>query len=448
MDQAPCNTLLDHVVCPFDMLTDDALIIIFSFLTLYERLMVMRVNKRCNRILSNPQAWAHIDFWQEQKTQKSWGPGRCNITRRLDDKSWVFPATEKAVHDFLKKYTSGSLKSIYLHITSKKILAHLQQTYGNLETISFLSADDPPEAARALADITVSYIPLPHLYDNLPVAKSIKVCEIPLYIVGFDGRGSHHKLVIRLGKYKNLRRLTITGMNPRYLKPEGWDALSHDITELNFLSTAIPRREYTSDFSSQLCTMLVALLKLTKVRCFRLSIDNPDNVIHYFKIDEFLCGIADKWQDLRRLTLVGIRPPSGEIFAVMISALTQLQVLELYGQMITDENIAHIAKHLKKLTSLKLADGPYTPPGFKGLRGHPSIERLYLLQENQHQTAPEWFSAVYDVIHSLPNIIYAELKGYNVVALQKMMPMVSPDVQIKVEENEYSNSWSMPTGGY
>ncbi|XP_072015569.1 uncharacterized protein [Amphiura filiformis] len=440
MDTAACSTSAE---CSFDILTDDVLIIIFSFLTLYERLMVMRVNKRCKRIFSSSHAWTYIDFWEEQKTNKNWAVDGFNRTRMfwLDDKSWMFPVDEKAVLDFLKRYTSGALKSIYLHTASTNILAYLQQTYGNLETISFISANDPPREARAL-DMKHSYKPLPHDHDdNLPVAKSVRVCEIPMYTVGCNGCGEmHDKLVIRLGKCKNLRRLTITGMNPRFLKPDGWDALSQDITELNFLSTAIPRRGCRGqssglDFSSQLCTMLAALLKLTKVRCFRLSIDNPDNADRYFKIDEFLCGIADKWQDLRRLTLIGIRPPSGEIFPMMIAALTQLQVLELYGQMITDENIAHIAKHLKKLTSLKLADGPYTSTGIKGLCGHPSIERLYLLQGKQYQPVPEWVSAVYNVILSLPKIVYVKLLGYRIIALhaREEMPTISPTVQIDVE---------------
>ncbi|XP_072015568.1 uncharacterized protein [Amphiura filiformis] len=381
------------------------------------------VNKRCKRIFSSPHAWTYIDFWQEQKTNKKWRMfGR-------NDKNWMFPADEKAVLHFLKRYTSGSLKSIYLHITSEKILAHLQQTYGNLETISFLSADDPPREARAL-DMKHSYKPLPHDHDdNLPVDKSIKVCEIPLCSVGCSRCGDvGDKLLIRLGKCKNLRRLTITGINSWDLKPEGWDALPQDITELNFLGVL--------GHSSQLCIPFVALLKLTKVSSFRLSIADP--TYSNIDIDEFLCGIADKWQDLRRLTLVGIRPPSGEIFAVMISALSQLQILELYGEMITDENIALIATHLKKLTSLTFTDGNYTPSGIRGLCGHPSIERLYLEEKNQHGQTLEWLLAVYEVILSLPQIAYVKIIGYRVIVLhaQHEIPTLPNNIQIEVE-----NAW-------
>ncbi|XP_072015565.1 uncharacterized protein [Amphiura filiformis] len=463
MDQATCSTSSG---CPFDIITDDVLILIFSFLTLYERLMVMRVNKRCNRILSNPQTWTHIDFWQEQKTEKSWGvavPG--DSLKRMfcaDDKSWMFPVEEKSVLDFLKRYTSVSLKSIYLHIASKTILEYLQQTYSNLKTISLLSANDPPkEAFDDLNAHDVFDLSRTRLRDHddifsAALTQSIRVCEIPFYVVDCNtilcSGETLEKFVIRLGKCKDLRRLTVTGMNAQYLRPEGWDALSQEITDLNFLSIMVARRRrrpQTDLFSSQLCAMLVSLLKLTKVSSFRLSVDNPHSASTFFNIDEFLQGIADKWQDLRRLTLVGIRPPSGDIFPLMISALTQLQILELYGEMITDENIEHIAIHLKKLTSLTLTDGHYTPSGIRVLRWHPSIERLYLAQKSQNHQIPGWLLAVYDVILSLPQIAYVKIIGYRVIALhaQHEIPTLANNVQIEVENaREYRVSPTMRKG--
>ncbi|XP_072028004.1 F-box/LRR-repeat protein 12-like [Amphiura filiformis] len=410
--------------CPVDIITNDALIIIFSFLTLYERLMVMRVNKRFHRILSNPQAWTHIDFWQEQEMRYC---------------TWMFPKKEKAVLDFLKRYTSGSLKSIYLHVTSEKIRSHLQQTCGNLETISFLSANGKE---HAVFDSEYTDSRLPHYHDCiiLPVADSVRVYEIPLE--GFDCYKCSHiqpaiqkSLMLRLGKCKNLRRLTITGIKAFFVTPEGWDALSQEITELNFLIKHI--RSNTN--SREICRALVALLKLTKVSSFRLNIETRGDG---FNIDEFLCGIAEKWQDLTRLTLTGIHQPSSEISALVISALTQLQELELSGKMITDENMALIATHLKKLTSLKLTDGYYTASGIRDLYGHPSIERLYLVQEKDYSTNDEYVSAVYDVILSLPKIVYVQFTGYDVAERRnwKHIEEISPNVRIEVSQNR--NYWS------
>ncbi|XP_072015255.1 uncharacterized protein [Amphiura filiformis] len=140
--------------CHIDILTDDALIIIFSFLTLYERLMVMRVSKRCHRILSNPQVWTHVDFWQQQQLTRM---TRKRLKSSQYIKPWMFPADKESVLDFLKKYTSGSLKSIYLKVVSNDILTHLKKNCSNLEIISFLSANDPVYTAGDTADISDIY---------------------------------------------------------------------------------------------------------------------------------------------------------------------------------------------------------------------------------------------------------------------------------------------------
>ncbi len=175
---------------------------------------------------------------------------------------------------------------------------------------------------------------------------------------------------------------------------------------------------------------------------FRISIEDPSSARYYMNIDEFLSAIADKWHDLRILVLIGIRPHSDGILRSIMTSLTQLRELELYGRMVTDETIALIAEYLKILTSLKLSNGRYTPSGIKALCGHPSIERVYLMQENQRQLAPDWVLAVYDVILSLPNITYVKLTGYRVIAIHAKIeiPMVPSTVHVEVQ-----NSYIRPT---
>ncbi|XP_072015555.1 F-box/LRR-repeat protein 12-like [Amphiura filiformis] len=393
--------------CSFDNLPDDALIIIFSFLTLCERLMVMRVSKRWNRILSNSQAWTHVDFWDERQT-----------TEKPDEhgKTWRFPNDKNSVLDFMRKYTSGRLKSIRLHVISKDILSRLQQ-YRKLETFRLLAGRNPLESA-----FHFEVRPDNYLDDKGPLYK---------------------ELFLRLGKLKNLRCLTFQRMYSLHLTPEYLDPVSNlqEITDLEFVDIFLEdgRYQFGTDLNAniiQLRAAMVILLKLTKVKSFRFSLDEPNPIQAHVNFDVFLRGIADKWKNLRQLTLVGIRPPSRETFKLLVSALTQLQELELYGKMITDENIALIATHLKKLTSLKLTDGQYTSTGIRGLCGHPSIERLYV-RHSQHNQAPEWLLAVYDVIISLPHITYVKILGYRVISLhaQHKIPALQKNVQIEVENS-------------
>ncbi|XP_072014613.1 uncharacterized protein [Amphiura filiformis] len=401
-----------------DTLTDDALIIIFSFLTLYERLMVMRVSKRCHRILSSPQVWTHVDFWQQQQMTMP----RKKLRASRNNKTWMFPADEEAVLDFLKKYTSGSLKSIYLRVVNKDILTHLKKHCGNLETISLLSTNDPPESADSLDTLP----------EMMPLPKTVKICEFSF--VTWNQK-QWENLMICFSNCTNLWRLKLDGVR---LTPQGCMALSDSkVTDLSFLNTQVTGGPDN--------TALMPLHNLTKIKSFIFSTDAPENTQTWVNLDKFLRGISDKWQVLRCLSLIGIQALSYETFALMTSALRQLQILELYGNTITDENISLIAKHLKKLTTLKLTDGIYTPIGIRVLGGHPSIGELYLLQNHQVQPSPRWLLAVYDVILSLPKITYVKLIGNRLVALhaKEKIPKMTTDVQIEVENSEirFEEEW-------
>ncbi|XP_072023553.1 uncharacterized protein [Amphiura filiformis] len=414
--------------CHIEILTDDALIIIFSFLTLYERLMVMRVSKRCYRILSNPQVWTHVDFWQQQQMTMP----RKKLRASRYSKTWMFPNDQESVLDFLKKYTSGSLKSIYLKVVSNDILSHLKEHCGNLETISFLSATDPLDTAD-LSDILFTSLnldtalPFP---EKIPLPKTVKICEFSF--VTWNEK-QWENLMIRFANCTNLWRLKLDGV---ILTPEGCVALSDSkVTDLSFLNTQV-----AGGPDNQLNTALMPLHNLTKMKSFIFSTDDPDETQEQSQVnlDKFLRGISNQWHELRRLSLIGIQALSYETFALMTLALTQLQILELHGNTIRDENISLITKHLKKITTLKLTHGDYTPSGIRVLGGHPSIGELYLLEKYPEQSSPEWLLAVYDVILSLPKITYVKLIGYRLVALhaKEKIPKMTRDVQIEVENSE------------
>ncbi|XP_072015254.1 uncharacterized protein [Amphiura filiformis] len=411
--------------CHIDILTDDALIIIFSFLTLYERLMVMRVSKRWHRILSNPQVWTHVDFWQQQQLTSM---TRKRLKSSRYSQTWMFPANKESVLDFLKKYTSGSLKSIYLNVVSNDILTHLKKNCFNLEIISFLSANDPADTAYT-SDINASFP------EIMPLHKTVKVCEVSWLPI--NDKKQWENLMMCFAKCTNLRRLILRNIR---LTPEVCMALSDskvtELSQLSFLNMGVAVDAFHN--SSQLNTALISLYNLTKITSFRMITDDPNNSQNWLNLDRFLCAITDKWQDLRCLSLIGIQALSCQTFALMTLALSQLQILELHGKTITDENISLIAKHLNKLITLKLTDGSYTPIGIRMLDGHPAIEKLYLLENHQVQPSPEWLLAVYDVIHSLPKIIYVKLIGNRVISLhaREQLPEVTRDVQVEVENSE------------
>ena len=326
---------------------------------------------------------------------------------------------------FQKSFTSGSLKSIYLNAVSKEILQYLKKNCPNLEIISVLC----PSAMNSLL-------------EEIPLPKTIKVCEL-----SFDENlalpsGLEVKqctlLMLRLENCTNLHRLTLRHMVP---SPDGITALSNlrKITDLSFLQIRSRLMERACDVD-ELNTALVSLLQLAMLRAFRLSTDSPYPTQAWFNIDKFLSAIQDgNWPNLKVLVLVGIKPPSPGIFALMASVMPQLETLELEGEIITDENIGLIAKHLKNITSVVFTNGNYTPAGIKSLSAHPSIEKLSLLEHHQMVSSPQWLLAVYDVLLSLPKVAYVKLIGFRIIALhakEQGIPQLPKHVQVDVENSD------------
>ena len=204
------------------------------------------------------------------------------------------------------------------------------------------------------------------------------------------------------GRCTNLRRLTCDQI---VLSEESCMALCDSkITDLSFLHVRL--RLANTKGSIKLNTGLLPLANLTDLKSFRFTTENPSSTADWLHIDTFLCRVAEKWRKLRCFMWYGFHPISSHTFVQITSAWSQLQVLGLYGEKIKDGNITLIAKHLKKLTCLMLVDGDYTPSGVKKLCGHPSIEKLHLLQNNQEHTAIIGlaFSCVW--CHSISSLYY------------------------------------------
>ena len=288
----------------------------------------------------------------------------------------------------------------------------------------------------------------------LPVIQSLKNVHYPLdhYSCNKCYEKQQNRLLASLGKWKHLRCLTITGLNPKFLTPDCLENLSQDIIELKLFNLPVAirgcRGGYVGpNYSSQVCAALLPVLNKPNITTFSITIKEPFTAGYKFSIDEFVCGIADKWKGLKSLNLAGIHPPSDGIFLSLTLALRQVERLILQGyQMVTDENIVIIAGNLKTLTDLRLLDGSYTPSGIKALCGHPSISELCIAQSYQYEPNPQWVLAVYDVILSLPKITYLYLQGKRVIAIHasEKIPPTPPHVHIEVENSDEYLTRSLP----
>ena len=383
--------------------------------------------------MSYTHSWTQVDFCQEQHVPKV---PRFEASRQAN--TWTFPRDPNSILAFLKRYISGSLKSIYLNDVSTEILQYLKKNCPNLKTISVLQ---PLEN---------------HLCEKIPLPKTIKVCDLcfncSLTMLGIPIRCSDeylgepvqrfNLLMFCFGNCTNLQRLTLRNIVLPYHDVDGITALSNfqEIRDLSFLRVNFEGSSL--EYSDVVNTALVSLFKLEKLRAFRLSTANPSCTEVWLNIDTFLSAIQNgDWPNLKVLVLIGIKRPSRGIFGSMTSAVPQLKTLELYGKIITDENIALIAQNLKNLTCVVFTNGNYTPAGIKGLSGHPSIERFSLLERNQYAFCTKWLLSIYDVLLSLPKIAYVKLVGYRIIALhtkEQGIPQMPEHVEIDVENSEES----------
>ncbi len=234
---------------------------LYSFLDVF--FSFHRVSKRCHRILSNTQVWTHVDFWQEQNLTKK---QMKQMNRHSSNKTWIFPTYEDPALAFLRRYTGGCLKSIYLRVVSEEILIHLKQNCTNLETISFHSASDPPIAASGVGMVRPNKETsiLPRLHEILPLPKTLKVFSLfHLGVLPFDkgAETSWNTILECFGKCANLYRLTCDEI---VLSKGSCAALQESkITDLSFLNVRL-----ADDDEVPINTGLLSLVNLTEMKSF------------------------------------------------------------------------------------------------------------------------------------------------------------------------------------
>ncbi|XP_072022036.1 uncharacterized protein [Amphiura filiformis] len=111
----------------------DELLLIFNLLTLYERLIAMRVSKTWYSILREKSSWLRVDF-----TEK--GPIAEKVVQAGGSKlhynvQWRFPSTESDILLFLRHYGGGCLKEIRIGFFTNTIVNYLRENCPNLRSI-------------------------------------------------------------------------------------------------------------------------------------------------------------------------------------------------------------------------------------------------------------------------------------------------------------------------
>ncbi|XP_072023116.1 uncharacterized protein [Amphiura filiformis] len=187
---------------PIHMLNIDTLLIIFNYLSLYDKLMIMRVSKKWHHIIKN-HAWSVIDFRDKgpiRKVTDSESRYRqfksINGQNRGPGKEWQFPKNEKDVLKFLAFYAGTGLQEVYLTLVNDGIMSYLRVNCPYIHTLGLIVDKTMPEQEYH------------KYYGRLP--RKLQRLDLNLNGIGFHD----FKLIIPwLEKSSHLRQVIISDFN-------------------------------------------------------------------------------------------------------------------------------------------------------------------------------------------------------------------------------------------
>ncbi|XP_072041488.1 uncharacterized protein [Amphiura filiformis] len=364
------------------MLNIDVLLIIFNYLSLYDKLMAMRVNKRWCHILKSHQSWTVINFNDKGPIRKVNESARRyrrfvskdNKTRFVYQEfgnEWQFPTNEWDELNFLNLYAGASLEEIYLTVVSEKIMTFLRLNCPRLRTLDFVETKDLHEKLYLPPKLQSLGINYPWGVRN--VYKGLR-CE---------------RLISCLEKCSHLRKLTLRNIP---ITSQVMKVLA-GMTSLHVFELFDSRTKCrSSDFPS---SSIGSLISLTSFRLVRSSFINT--------ADKLLYSIRH-WSHLKHLAII-YAGCSSESIEKMIPELLNLETLELEGLSVTLSVVTLIGTHLKKLKSLELGSGNYDGSSLLSLRYHATLENFVVDQSRQcNENNSLWLGLLCDVLITLPRI--------------------------------------------
>ncbi|XP_072041487.1 uncharacterized protein [Amphiura filiformis] len=369
------------------MLNIDVLLIIFNYLSLYDKLMAMRVNKRWCHILKSHQSWSVINFNDKGPIRKMNESARRYRRFVSKDKKtrfvyqefgneWRFPKNEDDVLNFLNLYAGASLEEIYLTVVSEKIMTFLRMNCPHLRTLDFVNIEFKHLMLKR-EDLD-EQLYLPPKLESLGLKCPVGVRDVYTSL-------RCERLISCLEKYSHLRKLRLNNIT---LSSEAMKVLTRMIS-LRVLELFDCGTRCSQSVSASLGS-------LTSLTSFRLV-----NSAYFTTTDEILYSIMH-WSHLKQLALIH-NSYSCEAFDRMIPELLNLETLELEGPLVTSSVVTLIGTHLKKLKSLELRSGNYDGSSLLSLRYHATLEN-FAVDQSRQCNENNWLGLVYDVLVTLPRI--------------------------------------------
>ncbi|XP_072021417.1 F-box and leucine-rich repeat protein 13-like [Amphiura filiformis] len=428
----------DNPACINDILVDDVLLKIFSFLTVFEKLTVSRACKRWNTLMKEPQLWHKIDFHRE---------------RRNDEYSIEEGTEERCTLAALKTY-ARFLKRVYLHVVTIDILHYVTNNCPHLQTLSIMPSGPYQQMVMwylcKRGEENCEFIRGPSFVLPSTLRKlqlSFSMIDPRLVEDPFECNDIAQRVLNTVSHCDNLYHLTLMECAQLHMLLVPLARGVPNLRELWLLKFTTDPSDSNTNFQEILCQIVRSLKDLKSLRFiprFRQIAYIPAIIIgpSIYVINDILCKQLGQLRDLKDFGIGDVRF-SLESFIILTSTLIHLEELTLRNcDCVTDEILSFIAKDLPCLKMLDLTGSrPYTDKGLIPLQYHPSLQiiKFYRPSDIPFQS----YAGLFETFVTLPkleqvkglgaiNVCNADIRTY-FEQLLSMKPNVKLDIKIEEE---------------
>ncbi|XP_072015091.1 uncharacterized protein [Amphiura filiformis] len=364
--------------CNIDALTDDALLHIFSFLTLLEKGRVASVCKRWDTVVSNPSLWHRIDLRKLiRKTNAT-----TSQSSTFTDWYWTFPRDSSMVHNLLRKYASGSLKHLRINVTVDKELQMLiEDRCAQLDSLEFeTDGEDNRNALSFLpSKLKRLYLALSPRTKWRPLSAEFVSPFKHLQIVSLRYVSINYELCTCLIESAHLRVMRLDGCNWQVLPSEFRFVSEHlsELRELYLISCHFPSPSCIYGIIHHVSSKCKHLKKLELNQPFIMGYQRI-GLSH--RLDGILEAIGNCRSELVSLKLAATVGLTLDGLITVTSLMTNLKELSLVSCVdITNEFMQLINNNLNSLNFLDISGcRRVTDKGLKYLCHHRCLEQLHL----------------------------------------------------------------------
>ncbi|XP_072016472.1 F-box and leucine-rich repeat protein 13-like [Amphiura filiformis] len=347
-----------------DILTDDALLHIFSYLNILDRSIAARVSRRWNCLAKQGELWRNVNLNNGIHTYSE-----------TSQSYYILSYQEAAILNLINNYLGPCLRHIQFHIpVTNKILRLLALRCPNLEMIDIQGDPSKVDLSLISCKLITIYLHLP--LESVKRSPIGKFALFPLFrLENFYLQHGQvtDKLLCRLMQSYNLHSVAFEGCHWQ-LKPYKIALMSlclPELTHLELVSCQFPSYRFLNRLVHHVATKCTHLESFILIQPSSMDGAPAD-------CSSLIIEICDQ-KNLRHLQLGGIHGLTVEAVVLMSHSLPNLTDIGFIHCHVTNDIMKEISHGFPNLISLDITGSKcLSNIGLKHLQKHANIEILKL----------------------------------------------------------------------